>query len=327
MIDFGILGSGLSGSILANLLSNNKYSVEVLDKAKGLGGRAANKRFKNKFSFDHGLQYYSPKNKGFHKFILDLQKKKIIKTWDGDHLDFTFKNGSDNEKFIGKNGNNDICKYLLKKVKTKFNTQIKKIVYKGKYWEISTNENIKINYKHIILTFPFPQTKIIAKRYLNQKMKNLNVRMLPNITVMVAFKESKNIPISSIRFNDSIIAWASNENSKKRFNTNLKLWTIQSNISFAKKNINLYKKNKNFIANKLIKKFLDCTEYKNKNIIYKRIHGWKYSYALKNTNIKHFWDNKFNLGICGDWLISHNAEGSWLSANSLFNKIKKNPRF
>ena len=47
--------------------------------------------------------------------------------------------------------------------------------------------------------------------------------MQPNITVkfmMIAFKNQKNLPISSIKFNDNILAWAANENSKKRFKSN-----------------------------------------------------------------------------------------------------------
>ena len=68
MLDFCIIGSGVSGSTIAYLLSK-KYSVHILDKARGPGGRASNKRFKQNLSFDHGVQYISPKSKEFLKFI------------------------------------------------------------------------------------------------------------------------------------------------------------------------------------------------------------------------------------------------------------------
>ena len=61
MIDFCVLGSGISGSTIANLL-NKKYSVEIIDKAKGIGGRSSNKKINKYISFDHGLQYFSTKN-------------------------------------------------------------------------------------------------------------------------------------------------------------------------------------------------------------------------------------------------------------------------
>ena len=46
MLDFCIIGSGISGSTIANFLSK-KYSVQILDKARGPGGRASNKRLKD----------------------------------------------------------------------------------------------------------------------------------------------------------------------------------------------------------------------------------------------------------------------------------------
>ena len=84
--------------LAANLLAK-KYSVQVFDKARGPGGRSSNKRFKNNLSFDHGVQYISPKSKIFTKFIKKLYKKKILKSWDDNHIDFTFKKRSKTKKF------------------------------------------------------------------------------------------------------------------------------------------------------------------------------------------------------------------------------------
>ena len=74
MKDFCIVGSGIAGSTIANLLSK-EYSIEIFDKARGPGGRASNRRYEEKLSFDHGLQYLSPKSSKFKKFVLDLEKK------------------------------------------------------------------------------------------------------------------------------------------------------------------------------------------------------------------------------------------------------------
>ena len=100
MIDFCILGSGIAGSTVANLLSK-KYSVHVFDKARGPGGRSSNKRFKKNLSFDHGVQYISPKSKNFIKYIQKLCKNRILKSWDGNHLDFTFEKKPFLNKYIG----------------------------------------------------------------------------------------------------------------------------------------------------------------------------------------------------------------------------------
>ena len=74
-----VIGSGISGATIANLLSK-KYSVDLFDKARGPGGRSSFKRLDKVKGFDHGVQYISPKNSAFKKFIDILIKKKNTKT-------------------------------------------------------------------------------------------------------------------------------------------------------------------------------------------------------------------------------------------------------
>ena len=85
MNEFCIIGSGISGATIANLLSK-KNSVVLFDKARGPGGRASFKRVKGKTGFDHGTQYISPKTNEFKKFTKSLIKKKILKIWSGKHV-------------------------------------------------------------------------------------------------------------------------------------------------------------------------------------------------------------------------------------------------
>ena len=85
MSEFGIIGSGISGATIANLL-NKKYSVILFDKARGPGGRASFKRIKSKTGFDHGTQYISPKSVEFKKFTKEIKKKRILKVWSCKHI-------------------------------------------------------------------------------------------------------------------------------------------------------------------------------------------------------------------------------------------------
>ncbi len=321
MKDFCVIGSGIAGSTIANLLAK-KYSVEIFDKARGPGGRASNRRYKDNLSFDHGLQYISPKSNNFKKFILDLKKKNIVKEWPGQHLDFNFEKTDNLVKYIGTKGNNDICKSLIKNIKTNYLSEVVSINFSSNFWTITLKNKEKVFFKKVILTCPFPQLKKLSSKYLNKKILNLNLKMMPNITLMAAYKNYQKIPISSIKFDDDIIAWASNENTKKRFTSNLTLWTIQTNIKYSKKVINLYKYNKKKYQLEIQKKFENLTGFKSDKIVDTSIHGWKYAYSNQPTaSIKSSWDKKFNLGICADWFSGPKAEDAWLSAYDLFKKI------
>ena len=321
MIDFCIIGSGVAGSTISKILSK-KYSVLVLDKARGPGGRSSNKRFQKNLSFDHGVQYISPKSKSFKKFLESLRRKNIIKIWNGEHLDLTFEKKEFNKKYIGRLGNNDICKYNLKNINQSYESTVKSIKFNKFFWEIKLNNEKYLQSKSIILTCPFPQLKKLAFKFLNKKIFNLKINMHPNITTMLAFKNKKEIPVSSIKFKDDLLGWAANENSKKRFKSTLSLWTLQSTVKWAKKTINNYKKNRK-VENAMISKFLSYTGFKKSTIIFKKTHGWKYSYNYQQTLMKSYWDKNKRIGVCADWFIGPKVESAWLSANDLAKKIKK----
>ena len=325
MKDFCVIGSGIAGSTIANLLAK-KFSVEIFDKARGPGGRSSNRRYDNDLSFDHGLQYISPKSSSFKKFILDLKKRKILKEWESNHIDFNFEKKENSIKYIGSKGNNDTCKYLIKNIKSNFLSEVTNIEFCSNYWTITLNNNDKVFFKNIILTCPFPQLKKLSAKYLNKKILNTNITMQPNITIMAAYKNYKQIPVSTIKFNDEVIAWASQENTKNRFKSSQVLWTIQCTEKFSKKTINLYKKNKKKYEKLILKKFEKLTGYQTTKVVFQNIHGWKYAYKQVKTsdNSKSVWISKYQLGVCGDWLSGDKAEHAWFSARNLFLKVKKN---
>ena len=78
MSGYCVIGSGISGATIANLLSKN-HSVDLFDKARGPGGRSSFKRLDKDKGFDHGTQYISPKSPAFKKFVNNLIQKKILK--------------------------------------------------------------------------------------------------------------------------------------------------------------------------------------------------------------------------------------------------------
>ena len=320
MIDFCILGSGVAGSTIAKFLSK-KYEILIVDKARGPGGRASNKRLSKNLSFDHGVQYITPKTNEFKKFVNYLHKKKILKIWDGYHIDFKFEKRKLDKKFIGRFGNNAISKYNLKNINQEYESQIVSIFYNNFFWEIKLSNQKIIKARSIILTCPYPQLIKLAKKYLDRKLLNLKINMVPNITTMIAINKNIKSPISSMRFNDEVLAWAANENSKKRFKSTKSLWTLQSTSKWAKRKIKLYKKDSK-IEKTLISKFNEFTGLAEAKINFKKTHGWKYSHNQSASKFKSYWDKKRRMGICGDWLVGPKVESAWLSAFDLFKKIK-----
>ena len=321
MSSFCVIGSGISGATIANLL-NKRHTVDLYDKARGLGGRSSFKRLDNQRGFDHGTQYFSPKTTEFKRFTKKLIEKKILKIWGGNHkfLSDKKKENKKHVKVIGRKGNNDISKYLLKNVKCYFQSELKKINFQNRKWNLVFNDGEMRNYENLILTCPFPQLKKLSKKYIKNSFIREKIKMDANITILIEIKKT-NLGYSSFLFNDRILGWAGYENSKKRFKSKSDLWTLQSTFNWANKKINQNKVLKKTNAKILIDKFFKLTGIKQTKILFSLNHGWKYSSNSKPLKLKSYWNSRLNLGVCADWFNGPRLESGWISANDLYKKI------
>lgn len=69
-----IIGSGLSGCNLFNLLSMNNHEVTIFEKARGAGGRCSTRYVNDEF-IDHGTSSFEATEK---EFIYDQKQKLCI---------------------------------------------------------------------------------------------------------------------------------------------------------------------------------------------------------------------------------------------------------
>ena len=323
MSSYCVIGSGISGATIANLLSN-KNSVHIYDKARGPGGRSSFKRLKKSKGFDHGAQYISPKTIQFKKFIETLCKKKILKKWGGKHiyLNKIKKEKKNHVKVIGRKGNNDISKYLIKNILCNFQHEVQKIEFTNNKWKLDFQNSKTKYYDKLILTCPFPQLRKLSKKFIKESFIKEKIKMDANITVMIEInKTNKNV--SSYLFNDKILGWAANENSKKRFKSTNDLWTLQSTNLWANKKINKNRENKEKNSKILIDQFFKLSGIQKTKILSSLNHGWKYSSNSRPLKVKSYWNAKLNLGVCADWFVGPRVEAGWISANDLFSKINK----
>jgi renalase len=78
--DVLILGAGISGLHAARLLRAAGKSVVVLEKSRGLGGRAATRRWDN-FPVDHGAQFFTARSPEFAAQVADWLGRGVCMEW------------------------------------------------------------------------------------------------------------------------------------------------------------------------------------------------------------------------------------------------------
>ncbi len=320
MKDFAIIGTGLSAATFAYFLKKN---LDFYEKSRGAGGRCSTRKVDMVGLFDHGLQYIKTENKEFKKMLGQYS------IWNGDFKIFyngQLKEDKYKERIINESGNNYLVKNLFKNKNVFTNKELIRIEKKINYLQLTFKDQTKEDYKTVIVTTPFEQAVELTKGFTKDYFSKFNFSMQPNLTLMVAFKKGLNLNTSAITFNeDDVLGFAANENTKKKLliNADLELWTFQSSIKYAVKNINEYKNNKQNLINEMLKSFSDKLKINinEENIEYSDMHGWRYAYNQESHNSSCYWDKDLRLGICGDWFSGPNAECAFNNAKKLVDLI------
>jgi renalase len=320
MNKIGIVGCGFSAAVLNTAL--HFEDIVIFDKSRGAGGRSSSRRVENVGVFDHGLQFVSPKEEKFELF-LNNYLKLFIKEWNGHFINFEENKKIQNKKYIGKTGNNDFVKNLIN-AKVYYKKELISIKKIKQGWLLDFKDGTKNECEKLALTIPLEQCrKITQSVQLDLKYEG---DMQPNLTAMLAIDKNLKILGNGFEFKKNyILGWVANESSKLREvnNPNLELWTLQSSLIFAQKNIQEYRLKKEEIINLMIDEFINVFNIKNINIVHKDIHGWLYAYKLEKFESDFFWNKELNLGICGDWMCGSTAESAWRSATGLADQINK----
>ncbi len=197
--DYIVIGSGLSGLTIANILSKNGLKTIVVDKGHKAGGRMSHgvmNRSKvelNDYEYDHGAQFFTARSDEFKKEVDVWLENKWIKKWCNG-----FSKNDGYPRYIGIDGMHSLPLKLSEKLNVFQKTTIKTLKLLKHDWFLEGADNINFSSKYLIMTPPLPQTiKLLAKHiYLFDKkfLKEINnINYDKCISLMMSIKKETNI--------------------------------------------------------------------------------------------------------------------------------------
>ncbi|RYZ95768.1 MAG: flavin containing amine oxidoreductase-like protein, partial [Proteobacteria bacterium] len=158
-----IIGAGLSGLTLASRLSA-AAEVVVFEKARGVGGRMATRRFEP-YSFDHGAPYFTARSAEFKKFLAPRLASGLVQEWKGKVI--TLAKGKKPGKRIWYEPHyvccpamNYLCKNLSEGIDVRTQCEVAPLLARqGNEWPIADTQGNQLgNYDLVISTAPPAQT-------------------------------------------------------------------------------------------------------------------------------------------------------------------------
>jgi len=318
MQKLAIIGAGLSGLSLANLLKD-KYQITIFEKARGVSGRMSTRRSEPYF-FDHGAQYFTARTDEFQKFLKPMLENGLVKRWDARYVKFDHdeiierKNWQDDEpRYVGVPAMNSISKHLAVGFDTRIKVRITDISKTDK-WQLKDEEgNIYNGFDWVISTAPSHQTKdLMPADFKFTKIVN-EIQMTESFSVMLGFKESFKLDFDAAHLINSDLSWIAVNSSKPERNEHFTLM-INSSYEYARDNID---GDREVALEHLVNEASRILNIDLTHAEYKTIHGWRYANNLKRDDYEVLVDHENQLGACGDWCHGGRVEGAFTAAYNM----------
>jgi renalase len=148
MMDVAIIGAGLAGLVCAQTLRQHGYSVEVVEKSRGLGGRLATRRLPQAWA-DHGVRGLEVQGELTESLIQILCEQDVLRSWQG--------------KYGSPVGITAVAKFLATDLDIHRGKRVEAIARTDQVWHLALSEAQTILAKTIVLAIPAPQALLLLE--------------------------------------------------------------------------------------------------------------------------------------------------------------------
>ncbi|MEH2228031.1 MAG: NAD(P)/FAD-dependent oxidoreductase [Nostoc sp.] len=335
MTDIAVIGAGIAGLVCAQQLSQAGYSVVVVEKSRGLGGRLATRRLYGTLA-DHGACYLKPKGELLERFVEILRERNILEVWTDEVYELTAdaplsepKNRS--PRYVAPGGMSAIAKSLAPGLEILLNQRVIAITPTSEdSWRLTLeSSNEELTAKAIVVAIPAPQAvmlleplgeSVLDAAFLNNLR---SVEFYPSISAIAGYPStSQPLPQwKALTFVDNAdLAWIGLDSSK-RPNPEQPHFVVQSSADFAQRHLesqDLQPAGQYMLqraAESLSLPWLNTPEWM-------QVHRWRYAFPSRP------WHEAFlsagtplPLVCCGDWCGGNLVEGAMLSGLAAADEI------
>lgn len=327
ILDFAIIGAGISGLTLAKHLYEQGYSVAVFEKARGTGGRLSSKRVtinpvtinpvtteqQTYMAFDLGCVSISAKTEEFSQQLKQWQEEGAVNPW---WLENSML-GNGKVHYVGTPRNSALTRYLSLGIDCHFSTRIQKLEQVNEQGEniwllLSTVENeldgvdkhtVIAKAKNVILATPPAQAYDLLPNSSNLKTPLQSVIVDPQWVMGIAVKD---IPqeLSELSIIDHNILYSISRETLKpgRASSDHSVLQVQATADWTRRHLDL---NQEQISQLLIEALTEYTTEKfahKLNVKHSYSHRWLYSQVVKKIESSDgYLFDQTGLGLVGDY--------------------------
>jgi renalase len=229
LVDVIVVGAGLAGLAAARDLKNAGFSVLVLEKSRGVGGRCATKRLTVGDSVarvDHGAQFFTVRSERLQKLVIKLEYSGVVQAWTRGFPKLTVRGletrAAGHTRYVCTDGMNALAKAFVEDaqglpLEVVPNALVGAVFPSNLGWSAVLENGEIYQARSLIVNAPAPQALALTRSSLQPKtLQALEaVQFNPCWALMIALETQPNIDWRGLEIEHEILEWAALDSSKR----------------------------------------------------------------------------------------------------------------
>lgn len=309
-----ILGAGLSGLACARNLADNGLHVQVIEKARGPGGRMSTRRVEQ-WRFDHGAQYFTARDPEFSRQVDSWRHVGLVEKWaariavvENGSIQVT---GDAAERYVGVPGMNAVCRHLADGLDISYRTEVGELERSEAGWSLKNADGAHIGlFDTVVVSAPSQQTARLLDHPAPALASQARaVEMAPCWAAMVGFARPLETKFDGAFVVDSPLSWIA-RNTSKPGRPNGECWMLHASPEWSQGHLEIEHES---AAELLFEAFNRALGVSVDAPVHLAAHRWRFALPTEPLTQACLADRELRVVACGDWCGGPRVEGAFLS--------------
>jgi predicted NAD/FAD-dependent oxidoreductase len=304
--DFLVVGAGLAGLAFAEDAKAKGATVRLLDKGRGVGGRAATRRLEDQVRADHGAQYFTARGERFRKIVDAGIEAGWLAVWNhGIPLSTNGKivdRPEGHPRYAPPGGMSDLPKQLAKGHDIALSATVTRISRDDSsgIWTADCSDDRQFTGKKLILNLPPTQLLAVAGDLLPEQTRLglQDVVFDPAWTLIAALEQD--VPGAdwpALEFaGHPVLSLVSRDHTKRRSPEAPPVLVAHGNGAWSREHLEDGPETILAALLEAVQKEIGTLTVRSA-----QVHRWRYAQPTTFFPGAFFWHSDLGIGGCGDW--------------------------